>query len=377
MSRKDILAGLTKVASSPAAQSSGAGTSAEITDSSEAVRAARIRMRPILGSPDLITDRSATPIGAIGQSLGELNERNKRAEEIEQKLIAGETIVELDPAIVDPSFVVDRMPATADTLANLTAAIREQGQLNPILVRPHPETPGRFQVAFGHRRLRAVSSLGRPVKAVVRSLTDEQLVIAQGQENHERRDLSYIEKALFAYRLNERFNRETITAAMSLYKSDLSNMLTVATKIPHEIISEIGPAPNTGRRGWIELADHLAKGGSIQSVQKVIGSDNYKQFDSDERFQKVLAVFKPQSLRSRSESLYAPGGQSVAKVIQNDDRLQVTVDRRKSPEFANFLIGKLQGLFKEFEAELSNTKPKHRQSKVSTEPADVGSPSAA
>ena len=334
-------------------------------------------MRPILGSPDLITDPSATPIGAIGQSLGELNERNKRAEEIEQKLTAGETIIELDPAIVDPSFVVDRMPATTDTLANLIEAIREQGQLNPILVRPHPEVAGRFQVAFGHRRLRAVSSLGRPIKAVVRNLTDVQLVIAQGQENHERKDLSYIEKALFAYRLNERFNRETITAAMSLYKSDLSNMLTVVTKIPHEIINKIGPAPNTGRRGWIELADHLAKGGSIDAVQNVIGSESYQHLGSDERFQKVLAVFKPQPLRSRSENLYAPGGKNLAKVTQNDDRVQVTVDRRKSPEFANFLISKLQVLFKEFEAELSNTKPKHRQSKVSTEPADAGSRPAA
>jgi ParB family chromosome partitioning protein len=125
------------------------------------------------------------------------------------------------------------------------------------------------------------------------------------------------------------------------------------------------------------LADHLAKGGSIETVQKVIGSESYQHFDSDERFQKVLAVFKPQPLRSRSENLYAPGGKSLAKVTQNDDRVQVTVDRRKSPEFASFLISKLQVLFKEFEAELSNTKPKHRQSKVSTEPGEAGSPSAA
>ena len=98
-----------------------------MTDGGEATKVARIRMRPILGSPDLVTDPSATPIGAIGQSLGELNERNKRAAEIEQKLTAGETIVELDPAIVDPSFVVDRMPATADTLANLIEAIQGAG----------------------------------------------------------------------------------------------------------------------------------------------------------------------------------------------------------------------------------------------------------
>ena len=35
------------------------------------------------------------------------------------------------------------------------------------------------------------------------SLTDEQLVVAQGQENSARTDLSFIEKALFAARLEE------------------------------------------------------------------------------------------------------------------------------------------------------------------------------
>ena len=63
----------------------------------------------------------------------------------------------------------------------------------------------------------------------MRDLTDEQLVVAQGQENHERKDLSYIEKARFAFRLEQRFSRTTIImAALSVYKSDLSNMLSVA-----------------------------------------------------------------------------------------------------------------------------------------------------
>ena len=369
MSRKDILAGLTKTAESQVSPT----VDPLPVEAAEAPRAARLRMRPILGSPDLITDPSATPIGAIGQSLGELNERKKRAEEIEQKLTAGETIIEIDPAIVDPSFVVDRMPASADTLANLVEAIREQGQLNPILVRPHPETSGRFQVAFGHRRLRAVSALGRSVKAVVRNLSDVQLVIAQGQENCERKDLSYIEKALFAFRLNDRFDRETITAAMSVYKSDLSNMLSVAGKISHELIAKIGPAPKTGRRGWIELADHLSKPGSVEALREVLDSPKYKESNSDERFKQVLGVFRPQTFRSRSESLYTPSGQSLAKITQSDERLQVTVDRRTAPEFANFLVGKLEGLFAEFEAELSGRKRSRRQAKGSPEPVDAGS----
>ena len=59
-------------------------------------------------------------------------------------------------------------------------------------------------------------------------MTDEEMVVAQGQENHARKDLSYIEKARFAQRLEARFRRDTIMSAMSIHKSDLSNMLTVA-----------------------------------------------------------------------------------------------------------------------------------------------------
>ncbi|MFN6984441.1 MAG: plasmid partitioning protein RepB, partial [Rhizobium oryzihabitans] len=161
----------------------------------------RPRIRPILGSPELVTDVLNSPVGMIGQSLNEVSERAKRAEAIEKQLAEGLTIVSLDPADIDPSFIPDRMPASEEADAGLVEAIREQGQQVPILVRPHPDFPGRYQVAFGHRRLRAVSSLGIPVKAVVRDLSDEQLVVAQGQENNERRDLTYIEKARFAQKL--------------------------------------------------------------------------------------------------------------------------------------------------------------------------------
>ena len=228
MSRKALFTNLGGAGPTNESSSSTAGDAL----ASDSHRPARLRLRPILGSPDLMSDPATTPVGAIGQSLGEFNEKAKRAEEIERKLTAGQVIVELDPELIDPSFISDRMPSSAEGLTELTEAIREHGQFNPILVRPHPEEAGRYQVAFGHRRLRAVTSLGRQIKSVVRELSDEQLVIAQGQENHERKDLSFIEKARFAHRLEQRFGRATIMAALSIYKSDLSNMLSVVSRIP-------------------------------------------------------------------------------------------------------------------------------------------------
>jgi hypothetical protein len=54
---------------------------------------------------------------------------------------------------------------------------------------------GHFQVAYGHRRLRAAELLQIKVKAVVRYLSDIEMVVVQGKENSDRRDLSFIERA--------------------------------------------------------------------------------------------------------------------------------------------------------------------------------------
>ena len=73
---------------------------------------------------------------------------------------------------------------------------------------------GRYQVAYGHRRLQAVRLLGRPVRAIIRPLQDIDVVVAQGVENSARQNLSYIERALFALTLEARgFERSVIMRA--------------------------------------------------------------------------------------------------------------------------------------------------------------------
>ena len=125
--------------------------------------------RPILGAPELLRDPSTAPVGALGQSLSEFKAQSDRAAAIERRLAEGQVIVELDPALIDPSFVLDRMAVTMDAHAKLVEAIREHGQQVPILVRPHPSDVGRYQVAYGHRRLRAAAELKRTVRAVVKN----------------------------------------------------------------------------------------------------------------------------------------------------------------------------------------------------------------
>jgi ParB family chromosome partitioning protein len=301
----------------------------------------------------LMDASKSKPMAAVSKSLGDLNDRSRRANEIERKLAEGQAVIELDTASIEPSFVQDRMEGDID---GLLASIREQGQQVPILVRPHPDQPGQYQVAFGHRRLRAITELGREVKAIVRDLTDEQLVIAQGQENNEREDLSFIEKARFAARLKERFSRDVITAAMSVDKSDLTRMFNIVDALPVELIDAIGPAPGVGRRSWIELVELLEKAPAPQeATQFALG---LRGLASQDRFKEVVTHLKPRRIVARGvpDVLAAPDGARLAQVKQSKAKVEIMIDRKATPDFAAFVLEHVPALYAEYRA-------KHQQKK--------------
>ena len=287
------------------------------------------------------------PMAAVSKSLGDLNDRSRRANEIERKLAEGQVVIDLETGDIDPSFVQDRMEGDID---GLVASIREQGQQVPILVRPHPERSGRYQVAFGHRRLRAVKELGLPVKAIVRELTDEQLVIAQGQENNERRDLSYIERARFAARLREQFPREVIISSMSLDKGNLSKMLSLVDAIPSALVEAIGPAQGIGSPNWQQLADLVQKSDTLDELIAAAQSSKIQELPSAERFKAVLAL-KPRSTPRNDPSVLAgTNGEPLAQVKQSKAKVQITIDRKATSDFAAFILEHVPALYAEHRA---------------------------
>ena len=69
-------------------------------------------------------------------------------------------------ARIDPDPDNER-PETLPGLDELAASIAEQGQIEPLLVYPHPLSAGRFLVQAGHRRRAALAQLGYPDAMVV------------------------------------------------------------------------------------------------------------------------------------------------------------------------------------------------------------------
>jgi ParB family transcriptional regulator, chromosome partitioning protein len=307
------------------------------------------------------TTRGAS--GILTESLDDLAARADEAKELEARLASGQVIVELDTALIEPSFVADRMAQNDDAYATLRAAIAAEGQKSPILLRPHPQKEGRYQVAFGHRRLRIAQELGRPVKAIVQSLSDSQLVLAQGQENSARADLSFIERARFARRLEDMgYGRDLIMSALAVDKYGLSRMISVTMRIPLPVIDAIGPAPGIGRDRWVELAEHFQEGGKEAACLALLESQSFLEADSDDRFAQVLyfilsssAVGQKagnggQSARHREVQEWGPAANNrrVVSLTYNSRVTTLSIDRRLAPDFGEFLLSQMDRLFAEY-----------------------------
>jgi ParB family transcriptional regulator, chromosome partitioning protein len=230
--------------------------------------------------------RGVGVVGAMSESFEAMAADLRQAKE---KIETGEVVVEIPTELIDPSFITDRI-GDGGNMEEFIASIRDYGQRTPILLRPHPDSEGRYQIAFGHRRYRALRILGRPVKALIKALTDDDLVIAQGQENQSRLDLSYIERAMFAARLESRkFRRDVICSALNIDKTEVSRMISVATGMPDELIEAIGPAQKTGRRKWMEMAkaaEQLNWQSEKENILTICRENGAA--DSDERFDLVL-----------------------------------------------------------------------------------------
>jgi len=290
----------------------------------------------------------AGAVGAMGRSLGQIA---GAAEQARALIASGAAVIEIAPDRLDPSFIADRLPDEGPDYRMLVAAIRESGQRSPILVRPHPEVAERYQIVFGHRRARALAELGRPVRAVVQSIADDELVVIQGQENSARTDLSYIERALFALGLERRgFDRTVIMAALSMEKTQLSRLLSIAHAIPEALARAIGPAPKAGRPRWAALADRLGRIKNRASLDALLASAAFRAADSDARFARVFAALAPDrgAPKQRISVVKGEDGRRIATIAREVGQLSIVVSARDAPDFGDYLAARIGEIHRAF-----------------------------
>jgi len=147
--------------------------------------------------------------------------------------VPGLRLVALDPDDVRPNPQQPRRDFDETAMAELVQSVRENGVLQPIVVRPLPgDGPARFELVMGERRLRAAKAAElRFVPAVVKDTADEQMLQEALLENLHRLQLTPLEEASAYQQLIEDFgitheelgerigrNRTTITNTIRLLR---------------------------------------------------------------------------------------------------------------------------------------------------------------
>ena len=223
------------------------------------------------------------------------------------------SVWELDPWSIEDTRLTDRLDPS--DIEDLRDAIEANGQTVPILVRRHPSKEDRYLLVYGRRRLEAIrqSEKVAKVRALVAQLDDTEATRAQISENMARRDLTFIEKALFARELVESgFGTQSqVAEVLTVTKSAVSMALTIVDTVTPDLARAIGPATGIGRPRWEDLAKgieatgadpgHLASIAASTREQAALdlSGDDPQADPSVAAFEAVLAEVQPRGLPSR------------------------------------------------------------------------------
>lgn len=167
-----------------------------------------------------------TDMGAARQEKNDTPEKETGTEH-------SPTLLPLSHLHANPSQ--PRQTFDAESLAELAASIREQGIIQPLLVRPLADRPGHYQIVAGERRWRAARQAGLgQVPVHVREMSDAEVMAAALIENLQREDLNPMEEAQALQQLREtlKLTQEALAARLGKSRPAIANALRLLQLSP-------------------------------------------------------------------------------------------------------------------------------------------------
>ena len=194
---------------------------------------------------------------------------------------AGMTAIDLlEPNPFQPRGTIDD-----DALAELADSIRQQGVLQPVLIRRHPTLNGRFQLIAGERRWRAAALAGlTSIPSYIRDLTDTAASAAALVENLQRQDLNAIEEAEGYRRLLDEhgLTQDELARAIGKSRSHVANLLRLLN-LPESVLTSVRNGELTAGHARAALAFPdpqaaadmmIARGLSVRQAERLAADDD-------------------------------------------------------------------------------------------------------
>jgi ParB family chromosome partitioning protein len=146
-----------------------------------------------------------------------------------------EELVELDLDLIEPNNLQPRTVFNEEKLEELAQSIRENGIIQPLLVRN--TNRGKYQLVAGERRWRAAQRAGLiRVPCVVRDIPDEKMLELALIENIQRQELNPIEEAHAYKRLIDALGltQEMVAQRVGRDRTFITNYLRLL-RLPEDI----------------------------------------------------------------------------------------------------------------------------------------------
>ena len=208
-----------------------------------------------------------------------------------------------------------------DSLDELTLSIKEQGVIQPIVVRPDKSLQGKFEIIAGERRWLASQNAGlHEVPVVVLDVDDVKSLEFAIVENVQRQDLNPIEEARGYQKLIDEFSydHDKLSKFIGKSRSYIANSLRLLS-LPEEILSmvEKGDLTSGHARSIIGLNNSI-------EIAKII----LKKKLSVRQAENLTRQFKNNKLKviHKKDSNIL----DLQKVLEEKTGLSVSIDNKKN-----------------------------------------------
>ena len=190
----------------------------------------------------------------------------------------------------------DMDPASLQELAD---SIRQQGVMQPVVVRPVSE--GRYELIAGERRWRAtqMAELDR-IPAIIRDVSDEAAIAMALIENIQRENLNPIEEAFALQRLQDEFGltQAQVAEAVGKSRTTITNLLRLISLTEDvRLMLEHGDLEMGHGRAMLTLSPELQMQAARQVVAKSLS------VRQTEALVRRLQQEGPESAQNRKPSL--------------------------------------------------------------------------
>lgn len=195
---------------------------------------------------------------------------------------------------LEPGPFQPRAPIEAETLEDLVASIRASGILQPLLARPAPNRPDRYEIIAGERRWRAAQAANlHSVPVLIRTLTDAEAMAAALVENLQRQDLNAVEEAEGYRRLLDEFGmtQEVLADAVGKSRSHVANTMRLLN-LPRTVQTELKKGALTAGHARALLGHPepekaaltvIARGLNVRQTEALTASRNRPQSTTGDR----------------------------------------------------------------------------------------------